>query len=151
MKILWIIALVIFAAGSVGVAMQQGLIASPMNFTMSQGQSAEQATNYLAGIDQSLAQQIRDWRENGWQPPEILGSISQSVEQAGNSTVSATVTTTPQEVWQSFREQGAQAALGQVAGSAEVTVNSVSQNVLNEARYQYCLGVVEAHETQSAE
>lgn len=125
-------------------AVQKGLIALPSNLVSLRDQTTPDLSSSLTSIDESLAGQIRTWREDGWQPPEILGAVSHSVQQAGQSTISATVSTTPEEMWQSFREQGAQAALGQVVESAEVSVNTVSQNVLNEARYQYCLGVVEA-------
>jgi hypothetical protein len=148
MKFLWVLVIVVFAVAGAGLAVQQGLIALPGSLALSTPSETPAVAESLSSIDQSLAVQIRNFREQGWQPPEILGSVSESVQQAGQATVSATVTTTPEEVWQSFREQGAQAALGQVVNTAEVSVNSVSQNVLNEARYQYCLGVVEARQSQ---
>lgn len=141
MKLLPLLFIALVVLGLGAVAVQRGFIALPgSNPDFSQDATA-QAAEVVGDIDQSLASHIRQWREAGWQPPEILGSISSDVQ---NATLSATVSTTPQEVWQSFREQGAQAALGQVAQSAEFSVNAVSQNVVNEARYQYCLGVVEA-------
>lgn len=148
MKIVWLLALVAVVGGAAMVAVKQGLIALPLPQADLQAEGAAQAAEYISGLDKSLATQIRQLRESGWQPPEILGSISSGVEGAAQATLSATVSSSPQEIWDSFRKQGAQAALGQVVESAEVSVNSVSQNVVNEARYQYCLGVVEAREKQ---
>lgn len=145
MKLVLVLLLVGVIGGGVVVAWQNGLIPTNLNVPSSQEESLAYASEQISSIDQSLATQIRQWREKGWQPPEILGSVSSEID---NASVSATITTTPGEVWQSFREQGAQAALGNVARSAEVSVNSVSNNVVNEARYQYCLGVVESYKQE---
>lgn len=136
--------LMLLAVAGVGAytAFERGLIPTVIRVPTSQEESVAFASEHINSIDKSLASQIRGLRETGWQPPEILGSVSSDIE---NATLSAAVNTTPGEVWQSFRDQGAQAAIGNVAKSAEVSVNTVSNTVLNEARYQYCLGVVQGY------
>ncbi len=155
--VLWIICAVLICAGGVFLFSQyaagafgQGIALSLPAVTGSAVPNTQdlsgEVQESVRGIDRSLASQIRHWREEGWQAPAILSAVTESVEQASETTVSATVSTTPGEVWQSFRDQGAQAALGEVLGTTEVSVNAVTQNAVNEARYQYCLGVVDAYE-----
>lgn len=99
-------------------------------------------------IDQQLAQKIRDFGEHGidWQaltsPPQVAGSLAK----ASQATISAQVSTTPEELWRTLREEGSQAVLGTLAKNAEISVNTVSTEVMNEARYQYCVGVVQQYE-----
>lgn len=70
-----------------------------------------------------------------------------AVTQASNTTMSATFSTTPAEFWQNLREKGAQEALGTVVSQAQVQAGEVSADIVNEARYQYCKGVVTAYES----
>lgn len=105
--------------------------------------SVSSARSVLNDIDSQLAQTIRSAADGGWQWQ--VGS-EQAVNKLKAATLSAQVTTTPEELWQTFREQGSQAVLHSVAQQAEVSVNGVSVQAVNEARYQYCLGVVETYE-----
>lgn len=148
MKFLWILVVLLFAGAGVAFAVQRGIIALPNSFISGKAVQETEISSSLASIDQNLATQIRAWREDGWETPEILGAVTQSVQNVGQASISATVSTTPQSFWDSLRQQGAQAALGDVVGSTQVSVNTVSQNILDEARYQYCLGVVQAHDSQ---
>lgn len=93
-----------------------------------------------AETDKVVAQGIRDLAEGKWKLPELPQSG------IGDASVSASVAVTPKEIWSAYRERGSQAVLDTVAQSAEVSVNTVSTKVLNEARYQYCLGVIEQYQ-----
>lgn len=148
MKILWMLVVILFAGAGVAFAVQRGIIALPNSFVSGKAVQESDISSSLASIDQNVATHIRTWREDGIETPEILGAVTQSVRNMGQASISATVSTTPQSFWDSLRQQGAQAALGQVVGDAQISVNTVSQNVVDEARYQYCLGVVQARQSQ---
>jgi hypothetical protein len=148
MKIFWFLLVILFAGAGVTFAVQRGIIALPDSFVFGKAVQETDITSSLASIDQNVATQIRTWREDGIETPEILGAVTQSVQNIGQASISATVSTTPQSFWDSLRQQGAQAALAQVVGDAQISVNAVSQNVVDEARYQYCLGVVQARQSQ---
>jgi hypothetical protein len=97
-------------------------------------------------LDHDIAEIIRQTAQNGIQLPQIgQWSAVQNVTQA---TVSASISTSPEEVWQTFREQGSQAVVSGLAKNAQVSVNDISTDVMNEARYQYCTGVVQEYERQ---
>lgn len=99
-------------------------------------------------IDEQIAAKIRELSENGVNWNSLTDqSISTSLEKMSQSTVSATVSTTPEQFWKTLREEGSQAVLANLAKNAEVSVNSVSTNMVNEARYQYCTGVVKQYES----
>ncbi len=104
-------------------------------------------------IDQQVADQIRRVAEEGIQLPDWsqVPEVASTFQSASQATLSATVSTTPEELWQTLRDQGAQAVLGTVAQNAEVSVNNLSTDIMNEARYQYCVGVVQEYERQRAQ
>jgi len=103
-----------------------------------------QLRSIIQDVDQSVANTIRRTAEEGISWPSV-GSWS-AVNNLSEATISAQLSTTPGELWRTFREEGSQAVLGGLAKNAEVSVNNVSTQVMNEARYQYCLGVVEEFE-----
>ena len=103
----------------------------------------------ITNLDHTLAQGIRQAAENGISLPSV-GSW-QAVNGLSEATISANFRTSPDELWKTFREEGSQAVLGGLAKNAEVTVNNVSTEVMNEARYQYCVGVVNEFERQHPE
>lgn len=74
-------------------------------------------------------------------------SFPQMVSDATNSTISATFATTPAEFWQNLREKGAQEAVSTVLTQAQIQAGDVSVDIVNEARYQYCKGVVTSYES----
>lgn len=112
---------------------------------VNEGVTLDSAKQVLQNLDSQLGKTIRSAAEEGVQFPQTGQNTLDSFKQA---TLSAQVTTTPEELWQTFREQGSQAVLQSVAKQAEVSVNGVSTQAVNEARYQYCLGVVEAYENR---
>ncbi len=99
---------------------------------------------FVKNMDTQIAESLRNVRENGLQLPEV-GS-SQVVNDVKNATLSATVSTTPEELWKTLREEGAQSVVSSLAQSANVSVNDLSADIVSEARYQYCLGVVDQHQ-----
>jgi len=108
--------------------------------------SVSQLKDLGTNLDREVAAVIRQTAENGIQFPQIGGwSAVQDMTQA---TVSATISTTPEEIWQTFREQGSQAVVSGLAKNAQISVNDISTDVMNEARYQYCTGVVQEYERQ---
>jgi hypothetical protein len=98
-------------------------------------------------FDQNLAEVIRDTAKNGVTLPEL--SSWSGLNQMAQSTISAQISTSPDELWQTFRQEGSQAVISGMAQNAEISVNNISTEVMNEARYQYCRGVVEEYERQS--
>ena len=99
-----------------------------------------------SNFDHEIAEIIRTTAENGIKLPEI-GSF-QAVKQVSQATVSATISTSPEELWKTFREQGSEAVLSGLTKNAQLSVNDVSTEVMNEARYQFCTGVVAEYERQ---
>lgn len=99
-------------------------------------------------IDHSLAQTIRRTADEGISFPRV-GSW-QAVNEVGQATLSAEISTTPEELWQTLRQEGSQSVLQDIAQSAEFSVNDVSTKVMKEARYQYCVGVVDEYERQAS-
>lgn len=108
--------------------------------------SGDDIKGQVKTVDQHVAKLIKTWSEEG----VSFGISREQVDQAANATLSAQVRTTPGEVWQTFREQGSQAVVQSIAKNAELSVNDVSTKVMDEARYQYCLGVVDTYEQHSA-
>lgn len=102
--------------------------------------SLSPTSDVLEKLDTQIAGVIRKAAAGEISLPQV------NLESAMKSTVSATLATTPDEFFRQLREEGAQAALGTVAESLEVQAGAVSTQVLNEARYQYCRGVVESYE-----
>ncbi|MCD8484690.1 hypothetical protein LRY65_04520 [Candidatus Woesebacteria bacterium] len=116
--------------------------------------STDAIQNEVKRIDQQIAAQIRKVGEEGidFSMFSQVPQVASSFQQASQATLSATVSTTPEELWQTLREEGAQAVMGSLAKNAEVSVNDLSTDIMNEARYQYCVGVVEQYEhNRSAE
>lgn len=105
-------------------------------------------TNWRAAAslaDRTIAQGIRGVAQNGIHFDQIVPI--EDFRKLGQATVSAEVSLTPEELWQTFREQGSQAVLTTVGNKVEYEVNGVSATAVNEARYQYCKGVVDAYES----
>lgn len=96
-----------------------------------------------ADADQALAQGIRSVAEGEVQLQDIFPFDLTDLSRA---TLSAEVAVTPEELWRQFRERGSRAVLDSVAENVEWKVNDVSAAAVNEARYQYCKGVVETFE-----
>jgi hypothetical protein len=96
-----------------------------------------------ADADKVIAQGIRSVAEGGIELKDIFPLDLNSLSQA---TLSAEVAITPEELWRQFRERGSRAVLDSVAENVEWKVNDVSAATVNEARYQYCKGVVETYE-----
>jgi len=99
----------------------------------------------VTDLDHSVAQVIRQTTEDGISWPSVG---SWSAVNLKDATISANISTSPDELWQTFREEGSRAVVESLANSAEMSVNNVSTQVMNEARYQYCVGVVEQYEKQ---
>lgn len=98
----------------------------------------------IHSLDEQGAELIRQ-ASQGKMPWQNL-NLSEKVTEVSQATVSASVTTTPQELIETWKNEGSQAVLGAVASQAEVSLNGVSTAAVNEARYQYCLGVVKEYE-----
>lgn len=94
-------------------------------------------------FDHELAEAIKNTAENGVDWPQFSTDQLKNWQQA---TVSAQVSTTPQELWEMFRQEGSQAVLDTIGQSAQVSVNDISAEMINEARYQYCQGVIEEYQ-----
>ncbi len=98
----------------------------------------------VQSLDEQVAQMIRSPQ---WRSGSMDFSLPEMVQSAASTTLSATFSTTPKEFWQSVRERGAQEAVGEVLTQAQLQAGAVSVDVVNEARYQYCKGVVSAYES----
>lgn len=107
--------------------------------------SRQDVSSQLQSIDKQVAAAIRTWSDSGFD----LG-ITRQLDDAANATIAAEVRTSPAELWQQLRTEGSQAVMQSLAKNTEVTVNDVSTEVMEEARYQYCLGVIEAREQLNA-
>lgn len=99
----------------------------------------------VRAIDGQVAGMIRT--PSGLNLNNLNFSLPQAVTDATNSTISATFATTPAEFWQNLREKGAQEAVSTVVTQAQLQAGEVSADIVNEARYQYCKGVVTAYES----
>jgi hypothetical protein len=117
----------------------------PSVFASSSSLDASQVKESMAQLDGQVANMIRTPSAVNFEG--LPFRWPESVTQATNSTVSATFSTTPAEFWQNLREKGAQEALGTVVSQAQVQAGEVSADIVNEARYQYCKGVVTAYES----
>lgn len=103
----------------------------------------------LKSLDKSGAQFIRRLAAGEVKP---LESISEKVTTSvSDATISATLSTTPERVWQAYQTEGVSGALGELGGTAQVQVGNVSAAAAEEARYQYCLGVVESYQSKKNE
>lgn len=100
----------------------------------------------LAVADKTVAQGIRNVADSGFDVEQLLPL--DDFRRLGEATVSAQVSLTPEEVWRTFREKGSQAVLASLGDNVEYQVNDISVSAANEARYQYCKGVVEAYESR---
>lgn len=96
--------------------------------------------------DKTVAQGIRNVADGGFDVEQFLPF--DDFQRLGEATVSAQVSLTPEEVWRTFREKGSQAVLTSLGDNVEYQVNDISVSAVNEARYQYCKGVVEAYESR---
>lgn len=96
-----------------------------------------------ATADKAVAQGIRDLSEGKVQLGQLFPLDLTTI---GQATLSAEVVVTPEELYRQFREKGSRAVLDSVAENVEWKVNNVSTAAVNEARYQYCKGVVETYE-----
>lgn len=100
------------------------------------------AKDLLTQVDSRIAQVIRQVGAGQFSLPKF------DVGSAMDTTVSAKISTTPDQFLKQMREEGAQAALGSVAQSVEMQVGEVSTEFVDQARYQYCKGVVETYESR---
>jgi len=103
----------------------------------------------VTDLDHSIAKVIRKTTEEGISWPKVGSWLA--VNDFKEASISANVTTSPDELWRTFREEGSRAVMEGLASSAEMSVNNVSTQVMNEARYQYCVGVVEQYEQQQTQ
>jgi hypothetical protein len=102
---------------------------------------------FVKDMDSQIAQTIRSVSDNGIQLSQV-GS-SQVLNDVKSATISASVTTSPEELWKAVREEGAKSVVTSLASSANVSVNDVSADIVHEARYQYCQGVVDEYQRNS--
>lgn len=102
------------------------------------------AGQVLGDIDSALAETIRQVASGSVHLPSL--PLSNWTERLSTATMSATVSTTPAELWQTLRAEGAAAVAQDLAQNAQVQVGNVSLDVVSEARYQYCVGVVDEYE-----
>ncbi len=120
---------------------------SPYQPTISLAQylpsSTENLAQTAADADRVAAQYIRQLADGQVSLPDLFPLDLDSI---GQATLSAEVAVTPEELWRQFRERGSRAVLDSVAENVEWKVNDVSAATVNEARYQYCKGVVETFE-----
>lgn len=100
----------------------------------------------VANVDKTVAESIRRFSSGEVKLEDLIALPS--IEQISEATLSAKVSTSPEELWQSFRQRGSQAVLEDLGGQIEYSINGVSATAIGEARYQYCLGVVEAYQQQ---
>lgn len=143
-KFRFVLFALLIAAGVLGVWLVQnsGLPTqvSAQSVSLPQKQAVLES---LRGIDGQLAQQIRSFDTQSF----TTFSLPQSIADASQATLSATFSTSPTQLWQDIRQNGAQAAVGTVMTQAKIQVGDISADVMNEARYQYCRGVVETYES----
>lgn len=99
---------------------------------------------FVKDMDSQIADSIRSVSDNGIQLPQV-GS-SQVLNDVKSATISASVTTSPEELWKAVREEGARSVVSSLASSANVSVNDISADIVHEARYQYCQGVVDEYQ-----
>jgi hypothetical protein len=97
----------------------------------------------LEGVDQAVANTIRSAASGNLKMPTIF---SNTINQAANATVSATIAITPQELIKLIQEKGAQQTLAELSQRVQIQAGQVSTEAIDTARYQYCLGVVKAHD-----
>lgn len=100
----------------------------------------------IASIDHQIAEAITKTAQEGIKLPEV--NNLPKLDEVGSASISAQISTTPEEFWDTLREEGSQAVLSDLAKNAEVSVNNMSVQMMNEARYQYCQGVVKEYERQ---
>jgi len=103
---------------------------------------------FVKDMDSQLAETIRNVSQNGISLPQV-GS-SQVLNDVKSATLSASVSTSPEELWKTLREEGAQSMVSSLASNANVSVNDISADIVHEARYQYCQGVVDEYKRNSA-
>ena len=141
---LWLLLLLVFSGG-----LLWWIKFSPVKPEFSWAQylpgSIDSLQQTAADADKVLAQGIRSLAEGEVELRDIFPLDISSFSQA---TLSAEVAVTPEELWRQFRERGSRAVLDSVAENVEWKVNNVSAATVNEARYQYCKGVVETFEKQ---
>lgn len=111
--------------------------------------NTQAAREYIAKLDTQLADKIKKTAENGISWPKLPGS--NVIEQASQASLSATYSTTPEKIWQDINQSGGAGVVQGIANDIELNVNDLSTQVIDEARYQYCLGVVEQYESQQSE
>lgn len=102
---------------------------------------------FVKDMDSQIASTIRSVSENGLQLPQVGGT--QVLNDVKSATISASVSTSPEELWKAVREEGAKSVVSSLAQSANVSVNDISADIVHEARYQYCQGVVEEYQRNS--
>lgn len=140
----WIV-MILVGGGLLWLASQNPQMPSFLQASSSPDFSQVNVKETIQRFDHELAQVISDTAENGLTLPEVSYFKLENISQAS---VSAQVTTSPQELWETLREEGSQAVLKSLGSSAQVSVNNVSTEVMNQARYQYCRGVVDEYELQ---
>ncbi len=103
----------------------------------------ESIKSVLGQVDTQVAGVIRGFGDGDFSLPKL------QVGSAMETTISAKFSTTPDQLLKQIREEGAQAALGTVAKNVEMQVGDVSSEFVDQARYQYCKGVVESYESRA--
>lgn len=106
--------------------------------------NTESVRTQVESVDRTLANIVRDAADGKFVASQTLWN--NGVQQVQSASISAQFETSPKELWQTLREEGAQAVLKDVAQQTAVSVNGVSTEMITEARYQYCVGVVQQYE-----
>jgi len=110
------------------------------NFSQRRPDLAFSPQSFVKDLDSQLADTIRTVSDNGIQLPTVANS--QMFNDVKSATLSASVSTSPEELWRAMREEGAKSVVSSLASNANVSVNDISADIVHEARYQYCQGVV---------
>ena len=100
----------------------------------------------LKGADQAGASFIKRLAAGEVKPLEALPKqLPASMVEA---TISATLSTTPERMWEAYQSEGVVGAASELGSTAKFQAGNVSTAVAEEARYQYCLGVVESYQSK---
>lgn len=97
----------------------------------------------LNQVDQTVANTIRAVAKGELKLPTLF---SQTISQAANATVSATIAITPQELVKLVQEKGPQQTIEELTQRIQIQAGQISTDAIDTARYQYCLGVIKAHD-----
>ena len=77
---------------------------------------------------------------------KLPSALTNPIHTVSSATISASIAITPQELSKLIQEKGAQGALSELTNRIQVSAGDLGANVIDEARYQYCLGVVQSRQ-----